>query len=531
MTPSSATYRKVILIGLDGTTFNVISPWILDGSLPTFKRIISQGTRGVLKSTIPCLTCPAIPTFYTSKNPGATKLFNFINSESEKVITSRDISLKFLWEILGQQGLTSLICNLKITYPALGFNGMMICDVRCAEKNDHRHVYPRELHKELEEFNIGAGMDSFLALEKPLNEGKKWAADKLFSLDKNMYDAFKHLLLKHDFDFSLFYVNHTDSIQHWAWQHQDLIKRFYENVDGILADVLRIFPSHNVMIFSDHGFSGYNIGKFHVNSWLHEKGYLKFIGPPVLDKLIKHALSLGCKIIPRRLIKKMLKNEKGNSKGMSTLKSYTKHIPLMDKKRSVAYLAEAWGIKIIKENLKDSYKDVCKKMILELQDLRDNKGAKVMKEVLMKSDLFSGPYTKDIPDIIIRPENYFTDYLINQRVFSEANDELSRWPTHLFAREGIFLAFGSDIKIDFIVENMELLDLAPTILHMLNCEIPKEYDGIVKKEIFNEGSPISKNDLKYNNIDLHVDRDPTSISQEENRLIEEHLKALGYLSQ
>ena len=55
--------KRVIVIGLDGATFDLIKPWAEEGKLPTFKKLIGEGAWGNLKSTVPNATIPAWPSF------------------------------------------------------------------------------------------------------------------------------------------------------------------------------------------------------------------------------------------------------------------------------------------------------------------------------------------------------------------------------------------------------------------------------------------------------------------------------------
>jgi predicted AlkP superfamily phosphohydrolase/phosphomutase len=51
--------RMLLLIGLDGASFNVIEPMVESDRLPTINRLLKDGTHGILKSVIPPVTCPA----------------------------------------------------------------------------------------------------------------------------------------------------------------------------------------------------------------------------------------------------------------------------------------------------------------------------------------------------------------------------------------------------------------------------------------------------------------------------------------
>ena len=52
--------RRVLVIGLDGATFDVMGPLIEEGYMPNLTRIISEGTAGVLNSTKPPITPAAL---------------------------------------------------------------------------------------------------------------------------------------------------------------------------------------------------------------------------------------------------------------------------------------------------------------------------------------------------------------------------------------------------------------------------------------------------------------------------------------
>ena len=57
---------RVIIIGLDGATFDVIRPWAAEGKLPTFSRLFSEGASYYVKSII--VSPEAFATAVTGKN-------------------------------------------------------------------------------------------------------------------------------------------------------------------------------------------------------------------------------------------------------------------------------------------------------------------------------------------------------------------------------------------------------------------------------------------------------------------------------
>lgn len=51
--------NRVIVIGLDGATWNIIEPMVQEGKLPTIEKLMQDGCYGNLESCIPPKTFPA----------------------------------------------------------------------------------------------------------------------------------------------------------------------------------------------------------------------------------------------------------------------------------------------------------------------------------------------------------------------------------------------------------------------------------------------------------------------------------------
>src|SRR3989304_3517354 len=95
--------KRVMIIGLDGATFDIISPMVEAGRLPTFSELMIKGTWGNLMSTVPPLTPPAWTSFMTGKNPGKHGIFGFSRKESSSnsyemtIVNASHIDGKTLW--------------------------------------------------------------------------------------------------------------------------------------------------------------------------------------------------------------------------------------------------------------------------------------------------------------------------------------------------------------------------------------------------------------------------------------------------
>ena len=75
--------KKIIIIGLDGATFDIINPLIKRGELSNLARLIKDGVSGELISTIHPTTPQAWTTFMTGKGAGSHGIYDFIERVTE----------------------------------------------------------------------------------------------------------------------------------------------------------------------------------------------------------------------------------------------------------------------------------------------------------------------------------------------------------------------------------------------------------------------------------------------------------------
>ena len=69
------------MIGIDGATWERITPWAEEGKLPTFKLMIENGAWGKLKSTIPPISPAAWTSIYTGLKPTKHSIWSFVKKK------------------------------------------------------------------------------------------------------------------------------------------------------------------------------------------------------------------------------------------------------------------------------------------------------------------------------------------------------------------------------------------------------------------------------------------------------------------
>src|SRR5262245_39683574 len=144
--------RRVLLIGLDGATFDVLDPLMAEGRMPHLAALIAGGTRGILQSTKPPITPAAWTTFMTGKGPGRHGVIDFLRYDhtTGKLSFNNYIEIhgRTIWELLSDRGYRVGSINLPMTYPPREVNGFMISGF-ATPSIDLDFTYPRDLKSEI----------------------------------------------------------------------------------------------------------------------------------------------------------------------------------------------------------------------------------------------------------------------------------------------------------------------------------------------------------------------------------------------
>ena len=95
---------------------------------------------------------------------------------------------------------------------------------------------------------------------------------------------------------------------------------------------------------------------------------------------------------------------------------------------------------------------------------------------------------------------------------------------------GLFIAKGEGLRCREIFHGSTVLDVAPTILHLLNAPVPLEMDGKVLAQIF-ESDWLAQNAPRYADIDttLEVKDGEDGFETDASDEALEQLRALGYI--
>jgi arylsulfatase A-like enzyme len=87
---------------------------------------------------------------------------------------------------------------------------------------------------------------------------------------------------------------------------------------------------------------------------------------------------------------------------------------------------------------------------------------------------------------------------------------------------------GAGVRAGAQLEKASILDLAPTILHALELAVPRDLDGRVLSEAFEETSPVAR-PVTHSEANVYKDGiSPSGLSDEEMEEVQEKLRGWGY---
>ena len=163
------------------------------------------------------------------------------------------------------------------------------------------------------------------------------------------------------------------------------------------------------------------------------------------------------------------------------------------------YHANETGSFYIKHCLGDKQNYDCKvlkeKLSKKLSSFCSSMGMKV--DIFSPYDIYTGQYVELAPDILFEIDDLActVNPTFSREGYKPSPAVPSSSGTH--RKNGIFLAYGPDIKNGARIQSATIYDLAPTILHIFNHPILKDMDGKVLMEIFKDSSDLRMRYVKY----------------------------------
>ncbi|MBL8150045.1 MAG: alkaline phosphatase family protein [Blastocatellia bacterium] len=553
--------QKLLFIGLDGTTFDLLDPLMRDIGLPNLERIISSGARAALETTIPPITPTAWVSLVTGKNPGKHGILEFLlrrnGSMNEIPInqTLRDSSA--VWDIFSEHGKKVIVTNMPVTYPPSPVNGLMVSDFLTPRgKQDFTH--PPDLRQEIES-RFGPYRLYITEVYAPGNIDK--VLDQLFDELEYKTRVNEYLMENYPWDFFCTHIWATDRCQHELWhiwdkthpmsnrreieKHYNRVMDFWKSVDEAVGRMVsKAGKDVLLMMGSDHGFGP--IHKFLCfNIWLLQEGLL-VLKSGAMTQLKKLFFNLG--LTPElgyRTAMKLglakIRLAAGVTNRSSILKLVNKmmlSLQDVDWSKTVAFSKGNYGQIFI--NLKGreqygsvspgvEYERVCKDIVERLKRLTDpDTGGKIIGPVWRREEIYNGPHVDSAPDISFLPSD------MRYKPMGTLDLTSNHFITDVYGNSGdhrmngLYIAAGPGVKPGTRLSRARIIDVAPSMLYLSGYPVPEDMDGEVLTEMISEEF-LRANPIQATEGSSSMRTTDADFTEEDNDEVRERLKSLGYL--
>lgn len=557
--------KRVLVIGLDGATWDILNPLMRDGKLPHLQKLLDKSAQGVLMSSIPPVTAAAWTCFSTGKNPGKHGLVDFIYFPNHgyrvTIANSTTRNAATIWNLLSERDMRVGVVSVPMTYPPEQVNGVMVTDMMTPNANV-QYTYPPELKQELLQ-NVGPFVITPGEGEnpsEPLTYLEQVRKDVSSSADYALY-----LLKQEPYDFFMYVFGITDILQHQFWYLleadpknlnerdraiRDKVIAIFQQVDDGVGEMLQYADENTtIVLMSDHGF-GPMKGFLHVNNFLLERGYLVLKSGAM--SLLKRAM-FRAGITPQNVhltlkaLKLDLRRKFNRGRAYGTLRRFFLSFDDVDWTRTRAFALGHIGQIYI--NLQGRQPNGIVAPGAEYEKLRDDIRADLLSlklpspngrgaggedepliaRVLNREEIYHGELLDNTPDMLLLPAD-FKYVAFGESEFASnkiVGPTLGHTGHHRL--EGIGAIAGPNVQRGAQLENASLIDLAPTILYALGLPIPPDMDGRVLTEAFTPDF-VNQTALQYATKDAVRTDFGDTYSDEEQEQVIQRLADLGYVS-
>lgn len=295
---------KVFVIGLDCAPPELLfQQWRHE--LPNLGRLMDRGTYRELMSATPAITVPAWSSMTSSKDPGTLGFYGFRNRQdytykNRYIATGAAVKEKRVWDILSDAGKQCIVLGVPQTYPIKPLkNGHIVSSFLTPSTTDPsvQWTHPPTLRDEINQLLHPEAYD--VDVPEFRTNDKQYLLDQLYKMSEKRYKVLRYLLDNKPWDFFMFVEMGVDRIHHAMWalhepthpKHEPngpyvhAIRDYYRYLDQEIGTLLERVPEEtHIIVVSDHGVKSMD-GGICINEWMRREGYLVLKEEPPAGKL------------------------------------------------------------------------------------------------------------------------------------------------------------------------------------------------------------------------------------------------------
>ena len=503
---------RILVIGLDAAEATLIERWAAEGILPTFARITEKGVKSRLANSMETLPGAIWPELVSGISCGKRAHYYHprqlhTGEARERPITAAEIDTNdYYWVQASNAGLRVAAIDQVQCVASRGLNGIQLFEWGLHDRNFQVSSEPPELLTEITERygehpvpscdNHGETEQGYEALRRDLFDGVEKKTNLLLDLlDREHWDLFTCTF------------GETHCVGHQFWHFRDpehpwydlyngerfrnAIREVYTKVDEGIGRIIEAAGAEpTVLVVTSHGMGPYIDGPQ--------------ILPEVLVRLGMASADHSAASYPARKLQEALRN---------LPRRWHKHLKRMADFRLVRKAQSSAGCMLyplespqtrvailrnnrcgaLRLNLKgrepfgqvepgaeaEAIKDELRRELMALED--PVSGRSIVKAVVAAEEAFGPDHHPDVPDLMVvfrtdvgpidscrSPRVGLVKVLINDRLVPRTGDHTV---------ESRLWAIGPNIQAGVTLPEANVLDLAPTVLRLLDVPVPDHVDG------------------------------------------------------
>ncbi|UJX42210.1 alkaline phosphatase family protein [Desulfovibrio sp. JY] len=488
---------RVVVVGWDGATFDIVKPMIAAGRMPVLQKFLENGVHAPLCSTVPPVTPVAWTSFATGCTPGRHGIFDALtldpNSHEVRFVSAAMRRAAPIWAVLSDRGRPAGAVNVPVTWPPDPINGLVISGMFTPSYAED-YVHPPELREKIEA-RFGPCRDSPNMDPDP----KRYLQNLLDGVDARC-ELTLWLMAQKPLDYFCSVFMESDRVQHFFWGYRDpshpdhaalgqAIEAVYERLDAALGRILDACPPDTaVALVSDHGAGPLRRAIF-LNRWLMDNGFLTLSGELAALAARHHApsglkkavVAMAKAILPESVLEA---RRKAKSKAFARINNLFSAIVDWDRTTCVSE-GIAGGIffnpRLVGEADRAELTQRLKEGLLAIVDPQT--GAHPFAAVYAREELYNGPAVPDAPDVITLCGPGYQVLVPHEIALYDQGAPTGLFASHKWSgrheQYGVFALRGPGVAAGVELANAAMADVTPTLLYALDEAVPENMDGRV----------------------------------------------------
>jgi len=299
----STELRPVLVLALDGATFDVIRPLAAEGRLPNLAAWMKEGRASGLSSTTPPVTFPAWSSFMTGLSPADHGIFDFTQKKPGeyrlRFVNSTDREAPSIFRRVSDAGGNVLVLGMPATHPPEPLDGLLVCgfDAPVSTGTDERSASDPSLYREVARI-AGPWMRPDLNESSRADDFHERAASTLLARIERKCDFALEALAQVRAQragappsLTMIVFSESDTVGHHYWRDHDprsprhdetasaerrgAVIEVYRRLDQACGELREsVGPDVLCIVMSDHGMGGASDKVLHLNRYLAERGLL-----------------------------------------------------------------------------------------------------------------------------------------------------------------------------------------------------------------------------------------------------------------